>query len=189
MTYKLITAPSVEPVTLAEAKLHLRVDDNADDTRITAMIVAARHRAEQLTNRLFGTQTWELVLDAFPPEFTVHNAPLTAVTTIKYLDATGTEQTLSSAAYVVDADNLPARITLAEGYTWPETKAITNAVRVRYTGGHAASDADLAALKQWMLVAIGTWYRHAEAIDAGSFAEVPRTFVDGLLDRYKVSFV
>lgn len=189
MTYKLITAPTVEPVTLAEAKLHLRVDDSADDTRITAMIVAARHRAEQLTDRLFGTQTWELVLDAFPTDFTIYNAPLTAVTTIKYLDTTGAEQTLATGNYVVDADSVPARITLAEGYAWPETKAITNAVRVRYTGGHAPTDPDLAALKQWMLVAIGTWYRHAEAIDAGSYAEVPRTYVDGLLDRYRINYV
>ncbi len=189
MTYKLITAVATEPVSVVEAKLHLRVDDSADDARIGTMITAARQRAEQITGRLFGGQTWELVLDAFPSAFEITNAPIASVTSIKYIDAAGVEQTLSAAAYVVDADSVPARITLAEGYDWPETQSITNAVRVRYVAGHGATEAELAALKQWMLIAVGTWYRHAEAVYAGSLSALPRTYVDGLLDRYRTNFI
>jgi uncharacterized phiE125 gp8 family phage protein len=62
----LVTGPSVEPVSLAEAKLHLRVDITDDDTLITGLIISARQRAEVITRRALCTQTWKLVLDQFP---------------------------------------------------------------------------------------------------------------------------
>lgn len=189
MTYKLITAPTTEPVTLAQAKLHCRVDGSDDDARLTAMISAARQLAEQKTGSALAPQTWELVLDSFPASFTVNNGPLTAVSSLKYLDTSGVEQTLDPASYVVDLDSNPGRVTLAEGASWPETSTKTNAVRLRYTCGYAISDGALVALRQWMLIAVGTWYRHAEAVDAINLAELPRTYVDGLLDSYKVSWL
>ena len=62
----LVTAPAAEPLTLAEAKLHLRVDDTADDALIGALITAARQHAEHDTRRALVTQTWKLALDASP---------------------------------------------------------------------------------------------------------------------------
>jgi hypothetical protein len=62
----LLTAPSVEPVSLAEAKAHLRVDVTDDDALITALITAARQSAEHKTRRSLCTQQWSLVLDQFP---------------------------------------------------------------------------------------------------------------------------
>jgi uncharacterized phiE125 gp8 family phage protein len=68
MPGQLVTAPSVEPVSLAEAKLHLRVETSMtdDDTLIQALIVSARTLGEQITRRAFITQQWKLVLDQFP---------------------------------------------------------------------------------------------------------------------------
>ena len=66
MSIKITTQPSVEPVTLAEAKLHLRVDIADDDTLITSLIAAARQQAENITRRALCTQSWVLVLDSFP---------------------------------------------------------------------------------------------------------------------------
>ncbi|WP_025917676.1 head-tail connector protein [Herminiimonas sp. CN] len=66
MPIKLNTTPAVEPVSLAEAKLHLRVDFTDDDTLITMLIGAARVAAENICRRAFITQKWDLYLDAFP---------------------------------------------------------------------------------------------------------------------------
>lgn len=66
MPIKIIVQPAVEPVTLAEAKLHLRVDIDDDDTLINMLIGAARIAAENICRRAFVTQQWTLYLDAFP---------------------------------------------------------------------------------------------------------------------------
>jgi uncharacterized phiE125 gp8 family phage protein len=63
---KLITAPIAEPVTLPEAKLHLRVDTTDDDTLITTLITAAREMAETITRRALVSQQWKIVADRFP---------------------------------------------------------------------------------------------------------------------------
>lgn len=71
----LLTAPAAEPVSVAEAKLHLRVDGTADDVLIGALITAARQHAENDTRRALVTQTWMTVLDRFPaPEVNVGSA-------------------------------------------------------------------------------------------------------------------
>lgn len=188
MAYTLITAATQEPVTLAEAKLHCRVDGSEDDARITALITSARRLAEQKTGRAFAPQTWELALDEFPEAFMLLPAPITAITSVKYIDAAGVEQTLDPSGYQLDKDSLPGYLVPAYGTAWPSPRLQANAVRVRYTCGHAVADSQLAALKTWMLVAIGTWHKHAEATVDGSLNELPRTYVDGLLDEYKVFF-
>lgn len=66
MGIRCIERPVEEPVSLAEAKLHLRVDFTDDDALITSLIAAARMAAENICRRAFVTQKWELTLDGFP---------------------------------------------------------------------------------------------------------------------------
>jgi len=82
--------------------------------------------------------------------------------------------------------NIEQRSTSQDSTGWPAVRAVPNAVRVRYRCGHAIDDAALAALRMWMLLAVATWFKHAEAVSDGQLASLPRTYVDGLLDEYKV---
>lgn len=66
MPLQRIVEPTVEPITLAEAKTQCKVEFSDDDTLITALIQAARDFGENLTERSFCTQTWVLTLDSFP---------------------------------------------------------------------------------------------------------------------------
>lgn len=188
MALKLITAPAAEPVALATAKAHLRVDHNDDDALIGALITAARQAAEDRINRALVTQTWEQVLDAFPAaEIKLAKPPAQSITSIKYIDPAGDEQTLASNQYLLDGDTLPGWVLPAYGVTWPATLDTANAVRVRFVAGYGAAEAHVpAAIRQWMLIAIGTMYAMREGVAGGNLAEVPRTWVDGLLDPYKV---
>jgi uncharacterized phiE125 gp8 family phage protein len=182
-----ITAPAVEPLTLAEAKLHCRVDGSDEDALITALIVAAREQAEHETGRALVTQTWELVHDAFPEAFVLRKAPIQSVTSLKYLDSTtSVEQTLDPADYILDKDSEPGYVVPAYGKAWPNTWQVPNAVRVRYVCGYGLAAAVPVAIKQWMLLAIGTMYAQRETIISGQAASLPDRFWSSLLDPYRL---
>lgn len=192
----LITPPALEPVTLAEARLHLRIsdDDTSYDSRILTMIEAARHAAEHELHRKIMAQTWDFFYDCFPPNgaaINVHGdlAPLDSVTRISYLDTTGSVRTVPSSGYVSDPYSLPGYIFPAAGVNWPADVADSaNAVRIRIVCGEWSVASDVpAAIRQWMLMQVGTMFRNAESIASGQpVAALPGNFVDRLLDPYRV---
>ena len=191
MALKLITAPSTYPVTLAEAKLHCRVDIADDDTLITALITAATEMAEQKTGRAIMTQTLELTLDAFPEAFELTRVPVQRITSVKYYDTTGTQQTLSNTLYALDAadDFGFAYISPVYAGVWPNTRDQINAVAVRYVAGYADAASVPQSIKNWILLMVSTMYENRETEAYSSRAvstTVQMQFVDRLLDRYVV---
>jgi uncharacterized phiE125 gp8 family phage protein len=192
MASKLITAPTVEPITRQEAKLHLRiiadvtdVTPHPEDAMVDALIAAARQGAETATGRALLPQTWELALDEFATEIHLLKAPLASVTSVKYVDADGVLRTLDPAAYLADSHSTPGRLTAAYGTSWPSPRSQPNAVLVRYEAGYANAGAVPQEIKQWMLLRIGMLYENRESVAVGvSLAELPH--VDCLLDAYKI---
>jgi uncharacterized phiE125 gp8 family phage protein len=146
MTLIRITAPATYPVTVDEVKAQGRIIGTEEDTLIASHIAAATAHAEGITGRALVSQTWEEVLDAFPDgDLTITLGPISFVTSIKYLDADGAEQTLDPAEYVVDTASASGRIAPVED--WPVTKETLNAVRVRFvTGSGAPEDVKMAIL-------------------------------------------
>lgn len=187
MALKLINGPASEPVTLTEAKAHLRVDGTDDDTYITALIVAAREGAENMTRRALMTQTWELTLDAFPDAFELIRVPVQSVTSITYDDPDGISTVLSSSLYSLDnADDAGlAYVVPAYNTTWPSTQDSINAVKLRYVSGYANAASVPQQIKSWMLLRVGLLYEHRESVIAGvPIAKVP--YIDSLLDSCTV---
>lgn len=166
----LVTAPTAEPLSLSEAKRHLRVAEaiGADDEYIDALIVAARLYVEEYTSRQLCTATWDLVLDEFPCEgdvILIPKAPLVSVTSITYLAATtGTLTTWTGSYYRVQNTTAPGRIGLAYGQTWPLTYGVIGQVTVRFVAGYGAASAVPKTLKQAMLLLIGHWYTNREEV-------------------------
>lgn len=189
MSLKLITAPEEEPLTLVEAKAHLRVVSSADDLLIGALIAAAREAAEEKTRRALMLQTWELALPAFPGcadlyAIRLPKAPLSAITSVKYVDADGTLTTMAAEDYQLDNHAVPAQLVPAYGTVWPDTREQPNAVLVRYVAGYAESSDVPAQIKAWMLLRIGMLYENRESVVGIVLNEMP--FVDRMLDPYKV---
>jgi uncharacterized phiE125 gp8 family phage protein len=185
MTRTLITGPA-EPITLADAKLHMRGVDHADeDTLITSLITAAREAAEHELGRPLASQEWQITLDAFPAAELALGPDVASIASIQYLDGAGALQTLDAAAYVLDNyDAERCYLLPADGVDWPSTYDSANAVRVRITCGLTPVPE---SVRSWMLMQLGTLYKHREAVAAGvPVAELPGRFVDRLLDRYRI---
>lgn len=185
---KLITAPAAEPVTLAEAKLHARVDTSADDSLINVFIAAARQEAEHITGRALITQTWEQVLPAFADAMELHLAPVASITSVKYLDGAGAEQTLAGTVYDLIDEALPPRLVRKTGQSWPATFAADDAVRIRFAAGYGADGTFVPQpIRAWILVRVASLYAQREAFQSGiSISEIPGRFTDSLLDPYRI---
>lgn len=170
MRLKLKTAPAVEPITLNEAKNHLRVDTANDDTLITALITTARQLAERETKRAFITQTWEMYLDSATAEIEIPKSPLQSITSIKVISEAGVSSEVSNTWYVVDvSENLPGRVKLKSGYTWPSHRNFASFI-IEFKAGYGDAATNIPEpLRQAILQLIGFLYdnRGAEEIPKG----------------------
>lgn len=190
MALKLIAAPEAEPVTLAEAKAHLRVTHDDEDALIGTLIAAARQSLDGkdgILGRALMPQTWELVLDAFPRGVVaVPLAPLQSVTSVLYVDADGVEQTLAAEAYTVDADSEPGRVVAVDG--WPATDDVPNAVRIRFVAGYADAAWVPAGLKAAMLLHIGDLFANRERGITGTI-HVENPAYDSLVFPFRMHLI
>jgi uncharacterized phiE125 gp8 family phage protein len=187
MPIKVITAPTAEAITRAEAKLHLRVDDvggvHPDDALIDGLITAAREYAQHYTQRSVGSQVLELALDEFPSDgwIDLTMGPVSAITSVSYVDTAGATQTWASSNYSLDDYSNPARVVLAYGVSWPSTQDIPNAVKVRYTAGAGTVPK---ATKNAMLLHIDAHYPGNGYTEQQR--EVIMKAIDSLLNTVKV---
>lgn len=196
-----VSQPSQEPVTLAEAKSHLRIDGSDDDTLIGFCIGASRQYFENACQIHIASKTVQLALDSFPvtvPNLSVTSninypfqtkyypfdgviyltGPVSSVESVAYTDTALAEQALGS--YRVDLISNPARITYASA--WPTTAKITNAVRVNYTAGFA-NGAVPKLLKAGILFYVAHLYENREAVTTGSLTETPLA-VESIILQY-----
>lgn len=189
MAIQRTTPPVAEPVTLAQAKVHLKEDlvDTDNDAYITGLIAAARQDCEGRIGRTLITSGWTLTLDAFPACIALPMPNALAVASVSYVDTYGAAQVLPNTDYLVDVKSQPGRIVPAYGLTWPATRAQINAVTVAYTAGYGPAASDVPApLKQWILLALGDMYERRTRSNDSRYPAVPQSFADGLLDAYKI---
>lgn len=185
MSSKVITQPSVEIVTLEEAKIHLRIDYSDEDSLVSSLIVAARKQAEHMTGRAFGVQTRELIIDAFPDdEIRLPGTPVTSIVSVTYADSSGNTVVMPEDGYALDSDYIPSSLFPSSEDPWPDTYDTANAVRIRYVCGHEAGTAE--SVRVWMLMTVGTMYRHRESIANAQSYALPRSAYDVLLDPFDI---
>lgn len=192
MSLTRIQEPAVEPLSLEEAKVHLRVDADMteDDALIRVLIAAARRNCETQTGRSLITQRWRLTLDQFPAgPAHLERGPVQSVDELSWLGADGatTSNPLPAApAYAIDLAGGRARIAPAYGRVWPTALPQPGAVSIDYTTGYGAqASAVPESLRAWMLLRLATLYNNREAIATG-ISVTPLTYVDSLLDDERV---
>lgn len=168
-----LTSPT-ELLTLAEVKLHCRVDSafTADDLWFATAIQAAREYAEAYQSRAWGQRTYRYVLDGFPRVIKLPVVPLFSVTSLTYMDVNGEDQEIED--FLFDPFSSPPRVTPLLYHIWPVTAPVPSSVVVIFVAGATALTA---RTKLGMLSLILFWYEH-RGDDA---ADVP-AFVNALFD-------
>ncbi len=131
-----VVAPVAEPLTVEQAKQHLRVEfeNTDDDTYIGDLIAVARDEVERHMRRALYRQQWQLTLDRFPPVIRLPVPPHMAVESVTYVDEDETEQTLDPTSYRVDVAS--GAIVPAFACVWPPTQRVPGAVKVLWWSGY-----------------------------------------------------
>jgi uncharacterized phiE125 gp8 family phage protein len=158
MTLFRTVEPTIEPVTLAEAKTHLRIDGTTDDDLLNGLIRAARQEVEQTTGTALLEQSWRLVLDRWPTSDTVllRVYPLRAVLSVTLYGSEGEASLLAPEAYQTDMLSRPARIHLVAP---PLALRAMNGVEIDFTAGFGEVGADVPdLLKRAVLLLVAHWY-------------------------------
>lgn len=185
MALTLVTAPPVTPLSLTEVKAHLRVDGTDQDDVIQMYLDAATAYVQgewSKLGRALVTQTWRLTIDEFPDgEIKIPLPPLQSVTDIRYDDANGDEQIVSTDDYWVDTVSEPGWVIPTASGGWPTTLDAVNAVRIQFVAGYAVTTdsppsytANIPAdTKQGMLLIIGDWMENRRNIMDGPVNSIP----------------
>lgn len=192
MTLDLVTAPAAEPITLAEAKAWIRQDSSDDDTLVASLVTAIREQVEGYLNRALVTQTWDLWMDAFC-DVEIPRAPLQSVTSITYTDDAGASQTLASSVYdVYTYHDAPGQVRLAYSQSWPSTRVVKDAVKIRFVAGYADTSPIGAnvpqPIKHGILVTLAEYYENREISVVNNRAQITQLpgHVERLLWPYRV---
>lgn len=182
MKYAVSTPVATEPVTLADARLHLRINtgDTSEDTAIiTPLITAAREYCENVTGRALAAQTIKAYPERFQSTLQLPREPIVSVSAVTYADEDGVTTTMPASNYIVDA--IGGSIAFKEIPSF--CPRVVNPIEITYLAGYAALPK---AIRQVMLLLISHWYENREAVVVGALASVKVPLaVEALLGQYK----
>ena len=211
MNIIVITPPLVEPVTAAQAFVHLRLDSsdepeqNPDYAAVLAQITSAREQCEQITRRAFVQQTLRIVgpgdgsgrswfwwgNTASARGVELLRPPLISVAAVRYYDSSNTLQTVDPGAYFVTDDLVP-QLHFADGFSAPCVYRRPDALQIEYVAGYApvvtGADTDYRAnipesIKQAILIGVQLQYDELTP-DKRKSLESAR---DSLLSSYRIN--
>ncbi|WP_108395761.1 head-tail connector protein [Devosia submarina] len=176
MTSYLLAGAAQEPVSLAEAKAYLRLDDEAEDGLVATLIGAARLHVEGITGRALLAQTWRMVLDQWPQNGQV-KLPVTPFISVEQIIAynnDGIGHTVPLAQFAREPD----RLVLPRQLNGVPVLRERHAIEIDYVAGFGTEPEDVPAdLRQALLALVAYWFEHRDAvIVAGSGAVVPSGF-------------
>lgn len=170
------TEPSAEPISLAEAKKHLRAEHHTDDdSYIDGLIAAARDHVERYTGTHVSQRSVTIKCDCFDDFGHVPLAPVQNVA-VTYIDTAGAEQTLATAVYELRNDDLATSIVLKYAQNWPVIQLGSRISVVADAGYEVAPP----SLKHAMLVWVASAYEARENEPAGG-----RSAFDDLLTNFR----
>ena len=176
---KVQAQPVVEPVSVADAKAHCRIDTNTDDSYIAALISAAREYCETYMDETLIDSQYVMRLDAFPAVIELPRPPMsqtparTAVSITYVTGEAGGTATLSTTDYRIDRDSKPGTLRTLYAGSWPSHLLDYGSVTVTWWGGRGEDGSKVSPrVKAAILMLVGQWYERRMAADAASMSEI-----------------
>lgn len=163
----LINAPALEPVSLGEMKSWLREDSGDEDQLIQALIVSARMTLEAFTRRFFVTQTWRLILDAWPcesAELIIPFTPFQAVSGIRVFDAGDVATTVDPASYRAPPSSVEGRLTFRKAP--PPPLRTRDGIEIDFVVGYGATATQTPEPLRRAIMALVAHWREKRGDDA-----------------------
>jgi len=194
----LVTAPAAEPWLSTDTELlrHFKLDDSdTDSAYITAIIKAARLHLEKSTGLSLVNQSLKATWDRLPrgSEIDLPRSPLASITSVKYLDTAGAEQTFSSSAYSakdVACAGAFGRLALKPDYDWPELGDYRGAFYVTFVAGYGAAATDIPAdLRLAVLWLAAWWYESRLPVNVGNIVNELPHHLNALIESHRVAFI
>jgi uncharacterized phiE125 gp8 family phage protein len=187
MALTLTSGPAEEPVTVAEAKAHLRIDGSAEDILIASLIVTSRLHVEAALGLALITQGWRLTLDAWPKGGVVRFPlrPIQSVTSVAVMDATGAPAMVAAEDYLLDGQALRPRLVPRDG-AWPEPGRRTNGIEIAFAAGIGEEPEEIPQpIRHAILLLVAHWYEHRDPLEIGAAAAAIPAAVSDLLKPYR----
>ena len=169
MSLVMTSPPAVEPVTVAEAKAHMRIDTDAEDILIGSLVLTSRLHIETALSLALITQSWKLTLDRWPQsrEIELPLAPLRSVGGVRVIDPSGNATTVSDQSYLVDLASRPPRL-IWNNSVPPLPGRAAKGIEIDLTAGFGDSAASVPApLKHAILMLTAHWYEHRDPREIG----------------------
>ena len=154
-TYQIYTSPTTLPVSVADAKAHLRVTGSDHDSLIEDLIWGAAKQFEKRANESLSSQIWKAFVEKGYEELELWKYPITGISSIQYYDSDNALQTLSTDDYYSNVNTgstgwnpRPIVIFITDV---PSTYEREDAMIVTFSGGYSSIDYDVKqALLSWV---------------------------------------
>lgn len=183
MLLRQVTGPTVQPVTLAEAKDLAVIDHNFDDTMVNAMIAAASRAVGEMAGRTLTAETWALsVCSGIVCDLHLPKSPVQTLDSITYFDADDVEQTVPVTDFYLFKDDDRAFVRPKSGVAWPIANTLrADAISVTFTAGYTTCPPNL---KHAVKMMIAHLYDNRQAVTEDGANEIPMGVRDFIaLDR------
>ena len=183
--------PMVKPISVAEAKKHLRIEHMDDDGYLDRLVDAAVSYVD--ANGVLGKP---IIVRKFVLEFTekptwpvrLPFSNFTELENIKVIQD-GTLVTLENDDFQIGSDGDFRTVSPIKGTDWPVADDVPYAYQICYKAGMSGNAGGVPeTIKHALLLLVAHWYEHREAVEPNSLMPLPFGFNE-LIGVHKDSWV
>jgi uncharacterized phiE125 gp8 family phage protein len=187
MSLALTNGPAEEPISVPEAKAHLRLDGTAEDILVASLIVTSRLHIEAALGLALIAQEWRMSLDRWPEggEVRFSLRPVRSIDAVTVRAADGTPSLVPADSYLLDGDASVPRLVPRNG-NWPPPGFATTGIEIEFTAGLAEEAANVPQpIRHALLLLVAHWYEHRDPLEIGSSGAAIPAAVSDLLRPYR----